>query len=66
MQRRYWLALLAALLTLAILASTASATAYHSITIDGNRADWQAGDGMETDGPDIHRGILAMQKGAQR
>jgi len=51
MRRIYWLSLLVALLMLALMASTTMATAYHSVTIDGDMTDWQADEVMEVDGP---------------
>jgi len=51
MRRTYWLTLLTALLMLALMVSTAVATTYHSITIDGNLTDWQPDEMMEADGP---------------
>jgi uncharacterized repeat protein (TIGR01451 family) len=50
MKGKFWLALVAALVILVLTASLASATAYHTIVVDGDLSDWDADEFMETDG----------------
>ncbi|HFD39500.1 MAG TPA: lamin tail domain-containing protein, partial [Anaerolineae bacterium] len=55
MKRKHWLSLLAALLVLALTATVAGATAYHTITVDGDTSEWSPDDMMETDnGGDLY------------
>lgn len=51
MKNRHWLALIAALALLLLAAPLARATAYHTITVDGDMGDWAADEEMEAAGP---------------
>lgn len=51
MNKKHWLALIAALAVLLLAAHLTRATAYHTITVDGDMGDWAADEDMEASGP---------------